>query len=194
MRFLKFKKSVNTGKPKAPNKKMNNLAPGIEEFENDYLRCEELIDYAEKESKWAKGTAGSAADPKIRITDVHVLDGKTDLHQTLVRNYFSAARTYIKEYSGCQVSDLEPLRVARYGVDGHYAVHTDARDGNRVLSSVLYLNDNFEGGELYFPRFDVTYKPKAGSLLLFPSNYPYEHGSKPVTQGKKYCVLAWYRP
>jgi len=184
---------MKTLKSMASKRSMKTIAPGIEEFEEYFPGCNEVIDQAEKSPHWAKGTVGKDTDPDIRITDVHYLDQSSKLHGDLVKNLMSATKIYMDKYRGCQVKEVEPFRIARYEVGGHYAVHSDAVRGERVLSSVLYLNDGYEGGELYFPQFEITYKPKAGSLLLFPSNYPYEHGSLRVSQGKKYCVLGWCR-
>jgi predicted 2-oxoglutarate/Fe(II)-dependent dioxygenase YbiX len=54
---------------------------------------------------------------------------------------------------------------------------------------VLYVNDNYEGGEIYFPRFDLEVKPEAGDLVIFPSTYIYEHASKPIISGTKYAIV-----
>jgi hypothetical protein len=52
------------------------------------------------------------------------------------------------------------------------------------------LINDYEGGELYFPRLDkLTYKPKKGDIAIFPSNYIYEHASLDMVEGTKYCVV-----
>jgi hypothetical protein len=63
------------------------------------------------------------------------------------------------------------------------------------LSSVAYLNDEFEGGEIFFPEFDFVHKPKTGDLIIFPAfskNYSYNHGVNKVTAGKRYTVGMWH--
>ena len=47
----------------------------------------------------------------------------------------------------------EPLQVVRYGRRGHYACHTDTTEGylHRRLTLLVFLNDDFKGGELAFP-------------------------------------------
>jgi len=59
-------------------------------------------------------------------------------------------------------------------------------DTKQVLSIVLYLNDDYTGGELYFKNQDIKIKPEAGSLIAFPSTDPYFHESLTVTSGIKY--------
>jgi predicted 2-oxoglutarate/Fe(II)-dependent dioxygenase YbiX len=43
-------------------------------------------------------------------------------------------------------------------------------------STLIHLNDDYSGGELYFPEYDIRFKPKAGNLVIFPSNRYFLHG------------------
>jgi hypothetical protein len=61
------------------------------------------------------------------------------------------------------------------------------------LSILGYLNDDFEGGELYFPELDYGFKPKKGSVVLFPGNLHYVHGVAPITSGVRYTISQWCR-
>ena len=58
-----------------------------------------------------------------------------------------------------------------------------------TVSAVVYLNDDYEGGEIQFTRQNLTIKPEAGDIILFPSNYVYEHSSLEVFSGIKYSVV-----
>jgi predicted 2-oxoglutarate/Fe(II)-dependent dioxygenase YbiX len=57
------------------------------------------------------------------------------------------------------------------------------------VSAVVYLNDDYDGGEIEFPRHNLTLKPKAGDIILFPSNFVYEHASLNISSGTKYSVV-----
>ena len=59
------------------------------------------------------------------------------------------------------------------------------------LSILGYLNDDFEGGELYFPELNYGFKPKMGSVVLFPGNLHYVHGVAPITSGVRYTISQW---
>lgn len=58
-----------------------------------------------------------------------------------------------------------------------------------TVSAVVYLNDDYEGGEIEFPRHNFKLKPKAGDIILFPSNFVYEHASLDISSGQKYSVV-----
>lgn len=59
-------------------------------------------------------------------------------------------------------------------------------------SSLIYLNDDYEGGELYFPEYDLYIKPEVGTLICFKGDENTLHGVKMVTSGVRYTVsLFW---
>ena len=62
----------------------------------------------------------------------------------------------------------------------------------RVLSVSVFLNDDFEGGELQFKEFDLKIKPEAGDIIVFCSGFPYMHQVAPVATGIRYAVVKWY--
>jgi hypothetical protein len=113
-----------------------------------------------------------------------------DQYHSLLTEY---CKSYYLDYSineNC-FSD-EPYSIVRYKPGDHYPNHYDSNTSlGRHISAILYLNDDFKGGELYFKNFGLTIKPEAGMLLLFPSNYAYQHEALPVTKGNKYAIITW---
>lgn len=171
---------------------MEILAEGIAVFKNIFLRSEEVIEMAENSTTWRQGTAGPTANPEIRITDIHDIDTKTELHNELLQTFLDGINEYKQKYTTCRVTSAEPLRVGRYSIGGHYVLHSDSVASERVLSGILYLNSDFEGGQLRFDHQDIVIKPMEGMLVLFPSNFVYVHESLPLTAGKKYIVVTWF--
>jgi predicted 2-oxoglutarate/Fe(II)-dependent dioxygenase YbiX len=62
-----------------------------------------------------------------------------------------------------------------------------------ILSIVLFLNDEFEGGEFVFPDLHIQVKPKPGLLVCFPSDQNYLHGVNSVKSGERYSIVSWAR-
>ena len=62
----------------------------------------------------------------------------------------------------------------------------------RDFSSIVYLNDDYEGGELYFTAQDRVLKPQRGMLVAFSAGYHHEHGVLKVTQGRRITMPAFY--
>ena len=83
----------------------------------------------------------------------------------------------------------ETMNFIKYGPGEHFNEHLDnGATYSCAVSLVAYLNDDYEGGELYFRTWGLTIKPKAGDLYIFPSNYMYPHQAMPVTSGTKYTI------
>lgn len=60
------------------------------------------------------------------------------------------------------------------------------------LSSLFYLNEDYEGGELYFPLQNVKFKPKKGAAYFFPGDMNYIHGVTEIKNGIRYtCPFFW---
>lgn len=56
------------------------------------------------------------------------------------------------------------------------------------IAGLFYLNDDYEGGELYFPLQEVQFKPKAGAAYFFPGDRNYIHGVTEIKSGIRYVV------
>jgi predicted 2-oxoglutarate/Fe(II)-dependent dioxygenase YbiX len=56
------------------------------------------------------------------------------------------------------------------------------------ISGLFYLNDDYEGGELYFPQHDIKFKPKPGGAYFFPGDKNYLHGVSQITSGTRYVL------
>ena len=63
---------------------------------------------------------------------------------------------------------------------------------HRICSSLLYLNDEYEGGETYFPGHNVRVQPDPGLLVLFGSGPDYVHGVTKVRSGRRYVYAGWF--
>lgn len=84
------------------------------------------------------------------------------------------------------------MHLLRYDQSGYLPAHQDQGVSSRVLSVLLYLNDDYEGGEITFRQSNLTLKPEPGSVLFFPSNFLYVHEVAPVTKGPRYALPNWY--
>jgi hypothetical protein len=57
-----------------------------------------------------------------------------------------------------------------------------------TLSNLIYLNDNYSGGELYFPEHDLMIKPEKGMFVSFPGNFFNRHGIFPAIGDGRYAM------
>ena len=107
--------------------------------------------------------------------------------------------------SGTDVKAGEPLQVLRYEPGQQYREHNDALPGvppnqQRVLTFLVYLNDDYEDGETTFPAIGLKVRARAGDGLLFRNATPDGrldprsiHAGLPVTSGVKHLASRWIR-
>jgi len=89
---------------------------------------------------------------------------------------------------------VESYNFLKYEKGNYFKAHADGGASlMRRISLVYYFNDDYEGGEVEFQNHNVSIKPKANELLVFPSYYTYMHEVKPITSGVKYSVATWLR-
>ena len=105
--------------------------------------------------------------------------------------------------SGTAVGQGEPLQVLRYSPGQEYRPHIDAIadvENQRVLTFLVYLNDDYAGGETEFVATGLKVRGTKGDGLLFRNadarGYPdpnAKHAGLPVTSGEKYLASRWIR-
>lgn len=114
-----------------------------------------------------------------------------DLHEEIYQKLKICVDDYAR-YWGINVVYYEAFNFVKYEGEGkHFNIHADhGPHYNCTVSAVVYINDDYEGGEIKFPRLDnYVHTPKVGDILLCPSNYVYEHASLPMIKGTKYCIV-----
>ena len=104
-------------------------------------------------------------------------------------------QTVSKLYYHKNINDnlyLEYWDIVKWEVGKDMEAHQDGidYDYSRDYSSVCYLNDDYIGGETFFPELEYVCKPKTGKIVFFPSLC--YHGVKKIQQGIRYSLPCWY--
>lgn len=86
------------------------------------------------------------------------------------------------------------MSILKYEKAGFLSEHIDHGTSSRTLSVVLYLNDDYTGGEINFPHVGngISVKPEAGSAIFFPSNFVFTHSVNEISDGIRYSLPNWY--
>ncbi len=124
-----------------------------------------------------------------------------DLAPENVKLIFSILKDTLSEYGqdyantlGVKLGSQMPISISKYFTGASMGPHTDSSPNPTTehISAVLYLNDDYIGGELAFPNQEIVIKPKAGSLVIFPSVPPFFHESREIISGIKYMSPAFW--
>lgn len=119
-----------------------------------------------------------------------------------------------KNYLNAFASNFEhdDIQITRYEEGEYYLPHFDAynfflnkkikeKKYQRIKTIILYLNDDYDGGQIYFSNLNLKIKPSRGNFLVFEncigeSHYIHPnalHESKIVTRGVKYIATLWLK-
>lgn len=192
---------------------VSNPALGLNIYHNvfskkdidEYIKILESNLDGSKQYTWSEAQVTNSDVPIKKARDcvdfkysANQLGPKNNENKELIDLYediYSRLKFCIDDYArywGINVVYYEAFNFVKYEGEGkHFRIHSDHGPAyNCTVSAVIYLNDDYEGGEINFPRLDdLTYKPKLGDIAVFPSNYIYEHASMPIKNGTKYCVV-----
>jgi prolyl 4-hydroxylase len=132
---------------------------------------------------------------------IRTSDGST-VHWLIEDPATHAINRRLAALSGTSVEQGEPLHILRYRPGQQYRPHTDwlPPPNRRIMTALIYLNEDYEGGETSFPKVGLNVRGRKGDALVFVSALPNgdldplsEHAGLPVTSGTKYLASRWMR-
>jgi len=198
--------------------KSNNIA--FNEITNDLISIENFLTDQELEFILSKISAASQEDWEVEYTnnlknfcmtkfgrddvDNLVAEGKFEVTQNWadknlsigqlppIRVFTEKLNSFVKEANpDLELSGFSTIQRMQPGVD--LKAHTDDHtDPSIEYAAIIYLNDDYVDGELFFKKLDLKVKPKPKTLLIFPGNEKYEHGVMPVSDGPIRYVLVGF--
>lgn len=104
--------------------------------------------------------------------------------------HYATAEEFKPHSDGIQMS-ADAERLAAFDRDG----------GQRLFSTIVYLNDVESGGGTGFPELGLSVEPEPGRLLIFANTLAGSrdvtnlsiHAGEPVTSGEKWSAITWWR-
>lgn len=136
------------------------------------------------------------------------MDGVRDAHNCSIPHLaedlvVQAINRCIAAASGTEAGWGEPLNILKYTPGQQYKPHHDGTGSDnavRNLTALIWLNDDFEGGETDFPKIDVRVRGAVGDMLVFSNvratgafDERMIHAGLPVTSGVKWMASRWIR-
>ncbi len=172
----------------------------------DSSLCNHIIQVADCCQFQTAGIELATVKTQVRSNELLYLGEPNSLLQStnqLLLNRIYLIQEMLYQSYRVKFSQIETCSILRYRPGQFYKRHVDnlllasrcyeAAQGvpTRDVSIVGYLNDDFAGGETFFDRQNLEFKPQKGSVLVFPSYYTHPHQSLPVVQGCKYAFTSW---
>lgn len=169
---------------------IDRLEEVVQSEDNHFQYDEAMVGYGMKIPEYR-----DCFDLKFKKTDIEHDTSEASLKlQSLWSDVhyrkLQAVKDYTKRHNVGELRYWEAINFVKYGPNQHFQEHTDhGYSYNCVVSLVGYVNDNYTGGEIFFRMQNIKYKPMAGDLFIFPSNYMYPHRAMPVIDGTKYSLV-----
>jgi hypothetical protein len=150
----------------------------------------------------ALGWQSASAASRVGFEDRPPMDTKDSDITTTLRECLSEMRKFYGVEDLVLVNALYTVMKAGSSVEMH--CDNCQLDGSPLdpsvevepneWSAILYLNTNgvdFEGGEIYFPKQELTYSPVAGDFIHFKTDVDHPHQVLEVTSGDRACLVVF---
>jgi hypothetical protein len=169
----------------------------------DTNTCDKLIEFSKTELKWEEARTliqiqenTSDREHGIRRADIARMAFGCKYDKVLEDVFWSSVKEeYFLEHPNLSINKDQGYEIIKYGKGDGYGVHVDNADystANRIITGILYLSEDYMGGELVFPQQDFSIKPNKGDLVIFPANFLYPHKCEDILEGEKYISVCFF--
>jgi hypothetical protein len=173
--------------------------PGAFPAEQARALCRHLKDLFAKgfgTSRQSTGVPKTVTDDQ-QIWDIREVDG-ADYRATVMPVLFECLKKYVDEFdilaSFTLVGWWLKAQLTRKG-EGYHAWHFESAsffEAKRVLAWSIYLNDDYQGGELEFLYLGRRLQLGEGDVVIFPAAFTHTHRGNMVLGGEKLLLTGWY--
>jgi hypothetical protein len=134
-----------------------------------------------------------------RMCNAEILEELSPEIYNIIEKYVIKMRDTLEAIFGLPL-EKKPPAIVKWKPGTEQRPHADKQlnDGSPNgfveydLNSLFYYNDDFEGGELYYPQHDIVVRPKPGLAVAHPGDIHYLHGVKMITSGYRYTTPSFY--
>jgi len=132
--------------------------------------------------------------PKIQVDPDYSDNHKAayDILKLIDEPYQKALDVWAETFNRPKPSSISKnYCIRKYKTGADMVAHIDRNltnpEATMDWTALIYLNDNYEGGELVFPDYDIKLKTKAGSIIFFPTDVM--HSVEKITEGNKTYIF-----
>lgn len=117
----------------------------------------------------------------------------------LINKYISKMKIIMEDFYNVKLLERPPV-IIKWNPGTEQKPHADKQlnDGSPNpfpdydINSLIYYNNDFQGGELYYPEFDLVIEPEPGLAVAHPGDIHYLHGVKKIISGERYTTPSFY--
>ena len=163
--------------------------------------CNDIISFYKENAIWKDSTFSSnkenTGSSSVSMREHWVRPGKK-FHNELDKTFKECVHWYTQEYPRITPIAYTAFRINHYGKGGFMRNHVDniykshgQQYGYPHLTSLVFLNDDYEGGDFLMCDQSIRHKLNQGDVIVFPSNFMFDHEVEKVTKGNRYTCMTW---
>jgi hypothetical protein len=182
----------------------------------DFLTTEELSlfqDFLQNRCEWSQPAGVDLRERHHYSRDISEFRGLPEFYDIVEAYEIIASRKKetLESFFGETLAQPSNMALRKWVQDDYQSPHSDVGhlDGLLIITppavetgplslhqydvaAVLYFNDDFDGGEIYFPTFDIKIEPEPGMFVGFPTSHHYLHGVSTVRNGNRYVQTSFW--
>jgi hypothetical protein len=132
-------------------------------------------------------------EKEFRVNVFKKSDEETLAMKNLVTEWGKKVYDFVLDTYGPRFYEYDETKshIARFEPGWGMHEHFDASKPNDI-ATLIYINNDYIGGDIYFPEYGISHKPEPGDLLTFPDNPDYVHGVRAISDGIRYTTPRWF--
>lgn len=157
-----------------------------------------MVEYFKKEDRWGETAfngshgapvqAGMVKPSEFGLPDSIFMDVNAKLEEAVTAVYNKKVTP-------------SSIHAQKWDVGSSANPHSDNSDfegnptegfDNLKYVGILYLNSDYEGGDLFFPEHNISIHPNAGSMYIFSGGVENIHGVTEITKGTRYSIVSFW--
>lgn len=149
--------------------------------------------FTEDDCKYIMDTFGEPGEETVPYLEFHwgeqSVEALTYKKKEVLYEFYKFFKKQIEDAFNAKDIELERMFLQTMKPGGHLAEHLD---GEHRFAVLAYINSDYEGGELYFSRDNLSIVPKAGDVLFFHGGSKNPHEVKPLKSGNRTSLIMFF--
>jgi hypothetical protein len=157
--------------------------------------CDILLNYAINTKEWENGGSDFWDNRVLRPTSF-LKDSKELL---LFQNIHSRIADLIKKEYALEKVNSDEMSIVRWFPEMEQPPHCDDMSNtdiqgfsHRNFGVIIYLNDDYDGGETFYPQYNFYIKPVKGKIAIHPGDSDHLHGVTKIKNSIRYTIASFW--
>jgi len=164
----------------------------------DIETSEKIVKYFQKENRWGATAFNGSHGAPVQLGEI--VPSEFGLENSIFEKINDKLKLAIEKVFEKTVHPSS-IHAQKWEVGSSANPHSDNSDfegnpsqgfENLKYVGILYLNDDYEGGDLFFPEHEISIHPNAGSMYIFSGGVENIHGVTEIKSGTRYSIVSFW--